>query len=299
MAICTLKMWQAQVRAEDLRLDSERRLTCIGSALVRFEYLRWNETRTPDRPHVEVLKGIFRKEGCRALEIQHHIPAIVDRQQFDTAVADARRKGRWQTNTLPSSHSAISSPSGYPELEFPGGLEYIHGCHRIEAAREYLTPIEKWWIVDLFLSDISYELKTFLSEEYANEEKPCDGEIYRKIRKYHVLRMSVDCMVSSATCYSLEMRWWARLKGQRAQNIRSLYKNGKLTAAFDALVKYPGLCDGGMMITTLHKLLAMKSPEASISPTVAGYLTYALVGSNTSATLNILRESGAASSRES
>ena len=32
--------------------------------------------------------------------------------------------------------------------------------------------------------DISSELKTVLSEEYANEGKSSDGEIYEKIRKY-------------------------------------------------------------------------------------------------------------------
>ena len=82
-------MWQARARAEDLRLDSERRLTCKGSALVRFKYLRWNEHRVPDRMHVDILKGIFQKNGCRPLEVQNHIPAIVDQQQLDVALEDA------------------------------------------------------------------------------------------------------------------------------------------------------------------------------------------------------------------
>ena len=271
-------MWQAQARAEDLRLDSERRLTSKGSALVRFESLRWTFARTPDAPHVEVLKGIFRKDGCRRLEVKHHIPAVVDQQQLDTALEDARRKRRWQTNTLPSSHSIISSQHGYPELEFPGGLEYLHGCHRIQAGKEYLSPIEKWWIVDLYLSDINYELKTFLIEEYANEEKPYDSEIYRKIREYNSLLTNVDYVILSAICHSLEMRWWARLKGNREANLKGLIGNSRLTSVFDALSRIPGLCDSGMRITTLHTVMAMRCPDVSISPRVAARSAYLPVG---------------------
>jgi hypothetical protein len=37
----------------------------------------------------------------------------------------------------------------------------------------------------MFLLDANRELKICLIEEYSNEEKPSDGEIYRKIRQYH------------------------------------------------------------------------------------------------------------------
>jgi len=38
--------------------------------------------------------------------------------------------------------------------------------------------------MDLYISDISYELKTILNEEYSNDKNPCDSEIYYKIREY-------------------------------------------------------------------------------------------------------------------
>ena len=59
--------------------------------------------------------------------------------------------------------------------------------------------------MDLYLSDINYELKTFLIEEYVNKEKPYNSEIYRKIYKYNSLLTNIDCVISSATCYSLEI----------------------------------------------------------------------------------------------
>ena len=51
------------------------------------------------------------------------------------------------------------------------------------------------------------KLKTLLIKGYANEEKPCDGEIYRKIREYQFLPGRTDSNVSPATCVSLEMFW--------------------------------------------------------------------------------------------
>ncbi|KAI9767338.1 MAG: hypothetical protein M1840_005747 [Geoglossum simile] len=79
--------------------------------------------------------------------------------------------------------------------------------------------------------------------------KPSDGEIYCKIRHYHFQRN-----------HSLEMRWWARLRGNRAKNLNTLLRHGDLTNAFDALLDIRGLWDG-MMITTLHKVMAMKCDE--------------------------------------
>ncbi|KAL5345257.1 hypothetical protein ACLOAV_009627 [Pseudogymnoascus australis] len=148
-------------------------------------------------------------------------------------------------------HQLLTNPpnesSQYPELVFPRGfqLECLHGRHRIQAGREFLSPRDKWWTVDLYLSDLNTDLKTCLVEEYSNEEKPSDGEMYRKIRQYHFQRN-----------YSFETRWKARLQGNRAKNLGTLLGNVELTEAFDALLDIPGLWDG-MMITTLHTVMAM------------------------------------------
>jgi hypothetical protein len=166
----------------------------------------------------------------------------------------------------------LSNPRDrYPELVFPGGyqLECLHGRHRIQAGREFLSPRDKWWAVDLYLAgiikisfkdltcltfvlvDTNTALKRCLIEEYSNEEKPTDGEIYRKIREYHFQRN-----------ISFEMRWWARLKGNRTKNLKGLLRNDDLTAAFDSLLDIPGL-DDGMMLTTLHTMMALKCQDVS------------------------------------
>ena len=82
---------------------------------------------------------------------------------------------------MPSHVATIDTQKGYLELEFPSGIKCLYKHHRIQARREWLPLTKKWWIVDLYLLDISYKLKTLLVEEYTNEEKPYDGEIYRKI----------------------------------------------------------------------------------------------------------------------
>lgn len=292
-------MKQAQAHVEDLRLDTERRLICKGSALVRFEFLRWNEylkrdptKEIPDPRHVEYIKRIFQKEGCRPQQVRHHIPAIVDQHAIDIALEDAQRKDRWNKNTLPSNYATIDTRDGYPELDFPGGIECLRGRHRIEAGKEYLDPTEKWWIVDLYLSGISYELKTLLIEDYANEAKPSDGEIYRKILEYRSLRGNLHSKVSPTTCVSLEMRWWTLLPKSREKKLRGLFRNSMLSARFEALAKIPGLFDDGMMVTTLHEVLATKFYEVSLSPGVAICFTHAPTHSKWSVTLSLLGKPG-------
>ena len=100
-------------------------------------------------------------------------------------------------------------------------------------------------------TDISHEVLQFLVEEYSNEATPTDGEIYCKIRQYHFRRN-----------LTFEMRWWARLRGNRPQNLKSLLQHDELRAAFDALLDMTGLW-GGMQLTTIHKAMAMKLDEVS------------------------------------
>ena len=52
------------------------------------------------------------------------------------------------------------------------------------------------------------------------------------------------------------------MRGQRAENLTTLLRDDELTDAFDALLIIPGVWDG-MMITTLHKMMAMKCKKVS------------------------------------
>jgi hypothetical protein len=277
-------MQQEQALLEDLEFDTERRLRCQGSALVRFEYLKWaKQTEWPDPKHVDRVIWIFRKEGCRPLEVGHHIPAVVDQHQLNAALDDARRKGRWTADSLPTSYAAVITKKGYPELDFPGGIECLRGRHRIQAAKECREVTEEWWIVDLYPPDISDGLRTLLVDGYTREEKPSDGKIYRKIREYQYLPGSTDNSMSPALCTSFEHRWWACLHPSAAQKLRRLFRRPALAAAFDALQRSPGIFDAGMMIGTLHKVLATNCYEVSTCPRLAAF-TYNLAHRKSNAT---------------
>jgi hypothetical protein len=88
-----------------------------------------------------------------------------------------------------------------------------------------------------------------LIEEFANKEKPTDGELYRKIRLYHFQQQP-----------SLEKKWKARLRGNREKNLTGLLRNEDLAAAFDALLEIPGLWDG-MRLSQMQKWVALKCDE--------------------------------------
>ncbi|KIM93115.1 hypothetical protein OIDMADRAFT_138367, partial [Oidiodendron maius Zn] len=249
-------MQQGQALVEDLEFDTERRHKCQGAALVRFEYLKWaKQTWRPDPKHVDHLKWIFQKEGCRALEVGHHIPALVDQHRLDAALDDARRKGRWTADCLPTSNATVTE-NGYPELDFPGGIDCLRGRHRVQAAWECREVTEEWWIVDLYPPSISDGLRTLLIDEYTKQERPSDGKIYRKIREYQLLPCSAENTMSPSLCTSFENRWWAWLHPTAAKKLRRLFLRRQLTAAFDALQRSPGIFDAGMMISTLHKVLS-------------------------------------------
>ncbi|PYH67142.1 uncharacterized protein BO88DRAFT_489456 [Aspergillus vadensis CBS 113365] len=86
---------------------------------------------------------------------------------------------------VPQPSLLTHDPRRCPRLGFAEGqLRALHGRHRVQAGATVLPPTDRWWTVDLYEDDIGEELKTSLVEEYANQKKPTDGEIYRKIRQY-------------------------------------------------------------------------------------------------------------------
>lgn len=73
------------------------------------------------------------------------------------------------------------------------------------------------------------ELEIWLTEEFVNEERPTDGQLYCKIRQYHYRQR-----------FGLKSKWMARLRGERLANLKGL-EHEEMTQAFDALLDIPGL----------------------------------------------------------
>lgn len=231
---------------QDSALEAERRLRYQGSARISLDVLYFERSRELDLNQVEFLKKCFRNEDCQRLPARNHVPAVISQQQLATAM----RHSGVSTEQLLAGHL-----SGYPRLKFPTSfqLECLHGRHRIEAAREFLLPTESWWIVDLYPPDLNTNLRSWLVEEYSNEQKPTDGEIYCKLRQYDAERNLVS-----------KSRWKSRLRGIRPKSLNTLYKHEDLTDAFDALLDIPGLWRD-MKLSTIHKLFPLRCNEVGDS----------------------------------
>jgi hypothetical protein len=131
----------------DQRLAEERRIKYRGTAIIRLEFLDFpcDECRELDPKNVERLKKCFRTEGCHRLELENHIPAIVEQSALNNALRTAGK----------SSDELLSqTEESYVELKFPVGyrLACLHGQHRIQAGREHLSHRDAWWTVDLYLA---------------------------------------------------------------------------------------------------------------------------------------------------
>ncbi|KFZ13857.1 hypothetical protein V501_03496 [Pseudogymnoascus sp. VKM F-4519 (FW-2642)] len=251
-------MGSRATQVDDQRLEGEKRLKFKGTAKISLDvlYFKQNQPRQLNLKHVEYLKECFQNEGCHRLPLCRHIPAKIDQWCLDATIKESGVSAR----QLLSTAKRAGETTDYPRLIFPSDVqvECLHGRHRIEALKKSrLLPEDMWWTVDLYLSDLDADLETCLIEEYTKEEKPSDGELYYNIRQYHRQKN-----------YSFKMRWMARLKGVRKKNMTYLLKHEELTDAFDSLLDIPGLW-GGMMITTLNKVVATATPKQHIK-----YLTH-------------------------
>ncbi|KAJ5974799.1 hypothetical protein N7481_008506 [Penicillium waksmanii] len=226
---------------QEVRLAAERRLKYIGAAKVSIRQIQIEPPlpRDLDHKNLDRLRNIFRKNRCRRLDVQNHVPATVSRHNLAEALQKA--------NVL--QESLLTTEGRHiPRLEFrKGQLRGLHGRHRIQAGVEVLSPADRWWTVDLYTDDIGEELRAALVEEYSHQKKPTDGEVYHKIRQYE-----------GEGNEAFRERWFVRLSPSNQERLDQLdnKKNRRLRHAFDRLLTIPGLWPGGMRISLLHRLIA-------------------------------------------
>ncbi|KAI1829420.1 hypothetical protein DTO006G1_9636 [Penicillium roqueforti] len=226
---------------KEVRLATERRLKYIGTAKVNISQIQFDPPlpRDLDLKNLERLCGIFRKNRCRRLDVDNHVPTIVSQHDLTNALRKAN---------VPQQSLLTNVAHQIPQLAFVvGQLRGLHGRHRVQAGAEVLPPADRWWIVDLYLDDIGEELRASLVEEYANQKKPTDGEIYRKIRQYE-----------GEDNEAFRERWFVRLSSNNQERLDQLdnKRNRRLRRAFDRLLAIPGLWPNGMRISVLHRLIA-------------------------------------------
>lgn len=128
--------------------------------------------------------------------------------------------------------------------------------------------------------DLDPEVKTTITDEYSSEKAPDDGTFYYKIRKYQGVRGESNP--------DFERLWLARLAAafpgkKKGFNQLLLARNQSFREKFDKLLFDIPALRGGMMLSTIHKMIGMKSHdvgEFSIS-----WLKLANKYRNTTATL--------------
>jgi hypothetical protein len=115
-----------------------------GSAEVSIAHLDFpHPCRQIDRKVIERLKRDFEGEGCIKDKQINRIPAIIE----DSILQIGLEKLAINTETF----KAVSN-SDPPKLHFGCDvkLECLHGQHRILAAKEFLVPSKRWWVIDLY-----------------------------------------------------------------------------------------------------------------------------------------------------
>ncbi|KAF4535056.1 uncharacterized protein LTHEOB_12861 [Lasiodiplodia theobromae] len=232
----------------DENLDAERRQKYRGSARINLENLTFCSSNGSklDGEVVNDLKARFESDECFRLDKRNHIPAKIDQKVLDRAL---------QLSGVSADALQGNGLNGYPRLTFPHGcrLRCLDGRHRLQAASEFFRfSKDRWWTVDLYLSDINFELKTYLSEQYVEQKKPRDGEIYLMIQKYNRNPDRADLK-----------NWWLHmLVPSRRLNIQAISRHPKIEAALNSLLDIPGLWYGtGFRLSTWHKIFSMKCDE--------------------------------------
>jgi hypothetical protein len=140
-------MRQSRARLQASKLEEERRAKFRGAARISLDLLQFPKDMSMklDSKNVERLKEAYRSEGCQPEPVRNHILVLIDQSDLDAALAVSG-----------ISAAALITPraDNYPALQFSHEvhLECLHGRHRIQAGREFLSPRDKWWIADLYLS---------------------------------------------------------------------------------------------------------------------------------------------------
>ncbi|KAH7112735.1 hypothetical protein EDB81DRAFT_670705, partial [Dactylonectria macrodidyma] len=235
------------------RIEEERRNKFCGTASIKITSLRVPPQATNPTKHSDTdsLKRIFKEEhGCRQEDIRHHVKAAISQVDLEKAL---RNSGVLVTQLL-------DNALPYPKLELPPGtrLECLQGSDRITAADEIFDGIDKRWIVDLFLDDLSEDLKRLFTEEYEHQKTPTDGEFYCKIRGYQ------GCGGEKNPFF--ERIWLGRLSAlskNRRNLLDQLSRQKEYVDEIDKLLVIPALfC--GFRLTVMHHIHSMRCKEPNL-----------------------------------
>ncbi|KAL4932995.1 uncharacterized protein BDV17DRAFT_279302 [Aspergillus undulatus] len=182
-------------------------------------------SRNLDPKVVERLSEIFSRDGCRRLDIQNHVTAVVSQQNLTVALQTAGVA----TNSLKS------TPPGEYSL-----LESSHG--------------EQWWTVDLYLDKINVSSLVAIMGEYSNEKDPSDGECLLKFASTNTKGMLIS-----------RNGGMARLSPNKSRRLRQLSSRVDIRAAFDRLVLATNYDERGLFYLSYDRVKILKIDPQTVA----------------------------------
>jgi hypothetical protein len=138
-------MSDARYLGRERTLAAEKNTKYIGSASICIENLRFQSDE--NKANVKRLKQLFQKTSYDRIDIQNHVPAVID----EDTLSDALELSRISLREL-----GLDATGSYPKLKFSSTfkLECLHGGDRVYAASSLLPYGDKRWVVDLYRNGI-------------------------------------------------------------------------------------------------------------------------------------------------
>ncbi|EAU30126.1 predicted protein [Aspergillus terreus NIH2624] len=234
---------QSRVEREEQLLEAYRKERYQGSARVLLDYLSFDHGFSHcmgDGRNSIRLERILEIQGCLRINRDYHVPVLV-------SAADWGRRVRF--------NETDSGPFRALDVPLDTVLRAVKHESLISAARKWLSPPNRWWVVDVYVEapgpehggaeadqpapgQLQARLVQSLQEQFRNERQPPDGLIYYKIRLYEgALDQPADQAAAN--------KWWAILQNNPATKkhkyLRAFLRHGSFPQAFDALLPVPGL----------------------------------------------------------
>jgi hypothetical protein len=193
-----------------------------------------------DPKNIERLVKIFASEGCLRHEPEHHVPILISETTLQTSL-------QFSELTQAQLLDIRQSPR---ELRLTGSntVLALHGRHRIDAAKRFLDPIDRWWVVDIYGDGLSHSAVSELRTEYSNSSGFGDGDIFRHLR---YCQLAGDIAQAG--------KWEARLSNSKLEHVRKLVsKHPKLRVSLDKLLDFTGLWGRRKWLGMLRSIFALK-----------------------------------------
>lgn len=91
--------------------------------------------RQTDPKNVARLLKIYQIDGCHRLDPQHYVPVVIEDER---------------TYLTQSSSGSSSESPPFLQIDDDRKLKYLHGHHRLQAAKLFLSPADAWWTANLY-----------------------------------------------------------------------------------------------------------------------------------------------------